>query len=314
MELHSLRLFTTLLVFSFAPALQAAELKPVSVTASTSLPAGDGVTYEATNTSDRKVSTVWVEGDTEGSGLGSYITIDLGEPKLVTGFTIWNGNWYSWDFFQRHNRIKDLDVEASDGTVQKFTLKDEKVPETVNFPKAIKTSSLKLKVKGIHRGTTFNDTCIAEVVVNDSSPPTWYLPAGTADSGHLGEDADGSYFVSNTWDGLLDTMWCENNKAGDGTGTFMEYRFGRPVPLGHLIIRNGNAYGIAESLKSNMATEAILEFSNGTKETISLKPMIIEQTIAFPQHTSESVRVRFSAVKKGTQFNDLCISELKFTE
>jgi hypothetical protein len=292
----------------------AAEVKVSGVIASTSLPGADGVTYEATNVTDRRVSTVWVEGDTEGSGLGSWVQLEFNEPKTVTGFTIWNGNWYSWDFWKRHNRPKEIEVELTDGSVHKFTLKDEKTPEHLDFPKPITTSSLKVKVKSIYRGSTFNDTCISEIVVYDNAPEVWHMPAVTNDSGHLAEDADGSYKVSNTYDGLLDTMWCENQPKGDGTGTFMEYRFGKTVPIGKVILRNGNAYGIAESLKSNMATAATLEFSDGSREEITLKPMIIEQGITFPTRNVESVRVRFTAVKKGTEYNDLCISELKFTE
>jgi hypothetical protein len=312
--MSALILVVPLVLSLVAPQVSAAEVKAVNVTASTTLPPGEGVTYDASNIVDHKVSTVWVEGDTVGSGLGSYLTLDFGETRSVTSITLWNGNWYSWDFFQRHNRIKDLEVEFSDGSVQKFTLKDEKVPETITFPKTVDTSSLKLRIKGIYRGTTFNDTCLAEVEVHDTRPESWYLPGTTNDSGHLPEDADGSYVVPNTYDGLLDTMWCENQKAGDGTGTWIEYHFGQMVTIGRATVRNGNAYGIAESLKSNMATTAVLEFTDGTSESLTLKPMIIEQTLTFPKRTVNGVKVRFTGVKKGTTYNDLCISEWKFAE
>lgn len=308
----SLAAFISLL--ALAPSIAgAAILKPVAVTASSNYPEDAGVRYEPENVADRKVSNVWVEGE-EGSGLGSWVNLDLGASFDVTSITIWNGNWYSWDFWNRHNRAKNIEVEFSDGSVQKFTLKDEKVAETINLPKPVKTTSVKVRIKEIYRGTTFNDSCFSEIEVRDATPEKWHVPSAFTDSGHLAEDADGSYGVDNTYDGILDTMWCENNKAGDGTGSWFEQKFPYPVPVSKLVLRNGNAFDLKFWMLSNRAKSATLVFSDGSKESVSIKDTLMEQTVTFPSHTTNSVRVVFGEVVKGQKYNDLCTSEAHFAE
>ena len=296
-----------------SPAAHAAWVEPSSVLASSSYPDSEGVSYAASNVADHKVSTVWVEGQ-EGSGLGSWVQLDFPEEREITSLTIWNGNWYSWDFWNRHNRAKEIEIELSDQTVHKFTLKDEKVPETISLPSAVRVSWLKIKIKGIYRGSTFNDTCISEVVVNDSRSHEFHQPSTVADSGHLPEDADGSYQVENTYDGILDTMWCENQKSGDGTGSWLEQRFVQPVSTSRMTLRNGNAYSISFWMKSNRAGSATLVFSDGSREAVQLKNSVMEQTVSFPSHMTSSVKVIFGDVTRGKEYNDLCMSELRFYE
>ena len=301
-----------LLALMATPA-QAAQIKIAGVLASSSYPDSEGVSYAASNIKDGKVSTVWVEGE-EGSGLGSWLEVDLGGAHTVTHIKLWNGNWYSWDFWNRHNRAKEIEVTFSDETSQKFTLKDEKTPEEIRFDKPITTSTLKIKIKGIYRGTTFNDTCVSELAVFDDQPEAFHTVAASTDSGHLPEDADGTYEVSNTWDMLNDTMWCENQSDGDGTGAWVEYRFGKTVRVGTLELLNGNAYDTTFWRKSNRATSITLGFSDGSSEVIAVKDFIMLQTLRFPARDTSSVRITFDAVKVGTEYNDLCISEARFAE
>ncbi|MFH1468710.1 MAG: discoidin domain-containing protein [Pseudomonadota bacterium] len=314
----NLRHLLTAAVLSLITALpfasaQAAQVKLAGASASSFYPPGEGVTYNEGNLKDGKVSTVWVEGE-EGSGLGSWVELDLGGPHTITHIRIWNGNWYSWDFWNRHNRAKEIEIQFSDETTIKHTLKDEKVAEDIRFEKPVTTSSVKIKIKGIYRGSTFNDTCISEVAVFDQEPEKFHVVAGTADSGHLPEDADGTYEVSNTYDQLIDTMWCENQKAGDGTGAWIEYRFGQAVPVGHLALLNGNAYDTTFWRKSNRAEQITLSFSDGTSEVLEVKDFIMLQNLTFPARVTSSVRITFDKVKRGTEYNDLCVSEARFTE
>ncbi len=311
------RLFSALtsivLLLVLSPQAQAAQIKIAGVMASSRYPTEEGISYSETNVKDGKVSTVWVEGE-DGSGLGSWIEIDLGGSHTVTHIKLWNGNWYSWDFWNRHNRAKEIEISFTDGTSQKFTLKDEKVAEVITFDKPVTTSTLKLKIKGIYRGTTFNDTCVSEIAVFNDQPEVFHTVAATTDSGHLPEDADGTYDVSNTWDLLNDTMWCENQKDGDGTGAWVEYRFGKTVRVGKLLFLNGNAYDTTFWRKSNRATQISLSFSDGTRETIAVKDFIMLQTLRFPARDTSSVRIQFDTVKAGTEYNDLCVSEARFAE
>ena len=294
-------------------AVQAAQVKIAGVTASSTYPPQEGVTYSESNIKDGKVSTVWIEGE-DGSGLGSWVQIDLGGPHTLTHLRVWNGNWYSWDFWNRHNRAREVEISFSDESVIKHTFKDEKVAEDIRFEKPVTTSSVKIKIKGVYSGSTFNDTCISEVAVYDQEAEAFHEVAGTADSGHLPEDADGTYEVANTYDQLGDTMWCENQKTGDGTGAWVEYRFGHAVPVGHLALLNGNAYDTSFWRKSNRAEQITLTFSDGSTEVLETKDFVMLQTLSFPSRTTSSVRITFTKVKRGTEYNDMCLSEARFSE
>lgn len=288
-----------------------------SVTASSYYPETEGVSYEPRYVVDSKLSNVWIEGE-PGSGLGSSVTLDLGGDKSITGFRIWNGNWYSPDFYVRHNRIKDLEVTFADGSKQSFTLKDEMVPQTITFPKAATTSSLRFTIKSIYGGSTFPETCISEIQVLDTQPDDFFKPVGATASTTYPADADGNYEPVNLWDHMLDSMWCENN-PGDGTNEWVEVDFGTQRRIGTLTLHNGNAYSIAYNVKGNRATKAVLKFDDGSTEEIALKPAPTAQVLKFTPRTTQKVRVTFTGVQRGNnpdspELNDLCISEARFGE
>lgn len=271
-----------------------------------------GISYAAGNVTDGKASTVWVEG-VSGSGMGEWVEIDLGGEKEITGFKIWNGNWYTWDFWERHNRIKDLKVEFSDGSSQDFVLKDEFAPELVSFPAPVKTSKLRLYVKGIYNGNTFNDTCVSEVQVFDKTPdPTVPVKAFAASSTYPA-DNDGNYEPVNVSDGLADSMWCEAD-SGDGSGQWLEFDFGQPRKVSKLQAINGNGYSFGMNMKANTATKATLTFDGGSPQQIEMKGGTLTQTYDFTPQTASKVRITFDEVKQGKEFNDLCISEAAFLE
>jgi len=299
----------------FAPTAEAKVFKPSSVTASSTLPPAEGVEYSADKVNDAKASTPWIEGD-GGSGLGQWIRLDLDGEQDVRELKIWNGNWYSFDFWTRSNRVKDIEVELSDGSKHSFTLKDEKKPETIKLPGGTKTSSVKIKIKSIYKGSTWNDSCFSEILLSDGKGLDFATPASTATSGFLEEDSDGNYGVENAFDTLKDTMWCENDASGDGTGSWIEYTFGSPTAISKLKLHNGNAYGITQCTASNRAKAIRLDFSDGSSKTIgnvSGSCPLLKQ-YAFDSRTVTSVKMTFTTVTKGSQHNDLCISEARFSK
>jgi hypothetical protein len=285
----------------------AANLNIAEATASSTEPESNGVSYEAKNLKDSKRSTVWVEGES-GSGLGSWVQLDLDGTQTVHGIRLWNGNWYTRDFWERHNRIKEIVVTFSDGSTQRFTLKDEMVPEEIRFPSPVQTSSVKIQIKGIYNGSTFNDTCLSEVQVFDNAPEQNVSAASFESSSIYPADVDGSYEPERMQDTLLDTMWCEGD-AGDGMGQWVQMNLGGNKNVSSLVIRNGNADSFAMSMKSNRATGATLTFSDGSTRAITLKASALEQVIDFGSRNTSSVRLTVTEVKPGTEFNDLCISE-----
>lgn len=285
-----------------------------SVTASRTLPDDEGVSYAETNTTDHKQSTVWVEGDTSGSGLGDWIEYDFGAEVELTSFRIWNGNFYSYDFWNRHNRIKEVEVAFSDGTKQMITLTDEMAPELVTLEKPVKTSSVKFKIKAIYRGTTFNDTVVSEIVFYDKKNDGRVDVRSYSASTIYPADADGNYDPKNVGDGAVDSLWCEGVEDGDGVGEWVQLDFGSSHTVSSLQLVNGNAYNIMYFMKGNRATEVKLDFSDGSSQTVAVKGSPSPQTIPLSPVSTRSVKMTFTGIQAGKEFNDLCIAEAVFVE
>ena len=300
--------FRSLVFFlGMASTAAAATVKPTGIEASTFLISDKGHVYAVKHLLDSKADSAWMEG-AEGSGLGSWIKIDLGASTEVTGVKLWNGYWVSLDFWQRHSRAKEVEVQTSDGTVHKFTLKDEMKPEMLRFPSPVKTDSIRIKIKSIYRGNTFNDTSISEIQVLDTSPSSFIQPSAYRTSSTLG----GEYDSSNLSDGIKDTMWCEGNEAGDGAGEWVEFDFGATRTVSKLRMINGVGSGVEAFFNANHALEITLQFSDGSSWTGKPRSSLITQILAFPVKRASTVRMTFDVVKKGKKYNDLCLSEAIF--
>ncbi|NOY26950.1 MAG: discoidin domain-containing protein [Oligoflexia bacterium] len=289
----------------------AAPLKITDVSASSELHDDSGVSYVVKNVKDHKQSTAWFESEV-GSGLGSWVKLDLDGTQNVVGFRIWNGYWLTSDMWQRNNRVKELEVELADGTKHSFTLTDDMKVEELRFPSPVQTSSLKFRIKGIYKGSTFADTSISELQVFDSAPSSDVAVTSFSASSTYPADGDGDYEADNLGDDVLDSMWCEGNADGDGTGEWVQLDFGSSQRVSSLVINNGNDFGFKAFINANSATAGTLTFSDGSTQKVTIKPSMMGQTIAFLPRTTRTVRLTFDQVRKGKEFNDLCISELHF--
>jgi hypothetical protein len=267
---------------------------------------GEG-SYTAAKVHDGKQGTAWVEGD-EGSGMGAWIKIDLSGEQSVTGLRIWGGDWYDSNSWERANRPRELEVAFSDGTKQTVALEDKMVAQTFSLDKPTRTDSVRVRIKSVYAGSTWLDTGISEIQVLDGVDAG---PAVTASS-VLPADGDGNYEPSNLLDGLADSMWCEADKAGDGTGQSITFDFGSTRKLAKFDVINGIGTSFVLWAKANRATRAKLTFSNGSSVEVDLKDSSRPQTVTFPPVDTSKVTVTFLGVVAGKEYNDLCISELHF--
>ncbi len=296
-----------LVSMTLCPLVDAAVLKP-TWSASSYAPTAEGVSYAASNLGDGKASSAWFEG-VDGSGLNEWVQADFGAEKTITGFSIWTGWWYTASQWTHYSRPKTLLVEFSDGTTQEFALQDSYTPQSFELGSSKKTSTMKFKIKSNFSSDAYPDTAISEVQIRDTSNPAFATVRSWSASTTFTADSDGTYEAQNVSDGIVDTVWCEGNKNGDGTGDWIELSLASRQSISRLQLRNGNAYNIGVYLKSNRGTQATLTFSDGGRETVTIKDASTEQTISFPAHTTDKVRVTFDVVKKGTEYNDLCVAE-----
>jgi hypothetical protein len=292
------------------PLSQAAPLK-VTWSASSAAATVDSVSYAASNLGDGKASSAWFEG-VDGSGLNEWVQADLGGEKAVSGFTVWAGWWYTASQWTHYNRPKVLLVEFSDGTSQEFTLQDAYAPQVFELAAARKTTTLKFKVKSDFSSDAYPDTAISEIQIRDNNRPEYAVVRTFGASTIFPPDVDGTYDPKNLQDGIVDTVWCEGNKTGDGVGEWLDFSFTGSQSISRIQLRNGNAYNFGVYMKSNRGTQVTLTFGDGSKETLAVKDSPAEQVLTFPARTTDKVRLSFDTVKKGSEYNDLCVAEAYF--
>jgi hypothetical protein len=288
----------------------AGAVKITSSSASSIYPEAGGVRYVPEQIYDGKVSKNWTEGDQKSSGLGEWVQVEFEGEKDLTSFRIWNGTFSSYDMWTRSNRIKEVELEFSDGTKQSFTLSDAMSGELVEL-KPVTSSSVKMRIKSVYNGSTFTDTAISEVVFFDSASDGSASVKSWETSSTYKADADGNYEPVNMVDTAVDTMWCEASE-GDGVGEWVKANFASPTEISTLNMVNGNGYNIMYAMKGNLATELLLTFSDGSTQTVTVKASGIPQKVSFTPVTTSSVKVSVKTIRKGKEFNDMCFSELQF--
>lgn len=303
----------TVLSLSLVAPARAARLEVASVRASSTYPVQEDVSYGAELLVDGRASTSWVEGE-EGSGLGSWVELDLGGEHTVTRVELWHGLWYSFDYFQRANKPRKVALVFSDGSRHEAELTDAMEAQTITLDAPVRTSTVRLRVESVYSGSTWLDTGISEIQVFDDQPGERLLPAGHAASSRAAADADGSYEAHKVSDGLRDTMWCEGRAQSDGSGEYLELRFASAQEVGALHLINGIGTSMPFWIKGNRATAATLRFSDGSTEQVKLRNTFMEQEVRFTPRTTTSVRITFDGIVKGKEFDDLCVSEAYFSE
>lgn len=307
------RIFMVMIMGLLSTSTFAARIDTANVTVSSSFAPTGGVRYDAKQSKDGKLSTCWVEGD-EGSGLGAWMQLDLGGEHAVDTLKIWAGMWYSYDYWTRANRPKTIEFKFSDGSVETHEMTDKMVVQVVKLNKVHKTSTVRMKIKAVYNGNTWFDTAISEVQVFDMSAEKNVAISTYRSSSELPEDGDGNYQAKNVNDGINDSMWCEGNKEGDGTGEWLEFDFKGQHKVGSMTLVNGIGSTMMIWMKGNRATEAQLDFGDGSSEKVMVKNSYQPQTITFPSRMTSSVKVTFTKVMKGKEYNDLCVSEAFFSQ
>jgi len=280
---------------------------PVKATwTASSVASSSETSYDAANLGDGKVQKAWVEGES-GAGLGAWALAEFGGSQNVSGVTIWGGSWADAEAHAHYARPKVLIVEFSDGKTEELTIEDAYRGQYLPFKAAHATSSLKFKLKAIHNGKG-PDTAISEIVIHDTQPTRDARVASASASSTYSE----SYDAHNAADGALDAIWCEGDATGDGTNSWVELTFAQPTAISTMTARTGVAYSFPFFMKSNRPTTGTLTFADGSTAPLTFADKPAEQVFTFPERTTSKVRITLTGVKKGSEFNDLCLADVAF--
>lgn len=123
-----------------------------------------GFSHTADNLIDGTLANAWVEG-ISGQGEGESVTLWLSGAYRVSGFTINAGYQKSESTYNNNSRPAVLEATFSDGTELDITLRDYNGQQVVEFPYPVSTSSIRLTIRSVYPGTTYQDTVISEIAL-----------------------------------------------------------------------------------------------------------------------------------------------------
>ena len=307
---HTVFAITLSLSLSFAGTAFAAEIPVKEVSSNSVLVDREkGITYAAENMLNAKGASMWVEGESS-SGLGKYVEFKFeGEPEIHS-FMIWAGCFVDTDFWKRHNRIAHIELKYPDFTSEKIELKDVEEGQLIKLAEPKTVSKIKLYLRSVHNGSTWNDTPITRIQFFDKGGPT-AVSASSASATSEYADADHAYAPSKLVDGWDDSYWVNGEGSGEGESVTVE--LGGTKTLSKFGITTG--WGDTESFfkGSNRAAEMEVDFG-GTKKTFKLEDKPDLQVFDLDGVSASSVKVTFKKVTKGASHDDLYVGELRFWE
>lgn len=139
------------------------------VVASSTLPPNGEKKYDADNIKRLGYDNTWVEG-VDGDGLGESLTLTVHRPLPLDAIMIMPGykSTENPELWTKNNRVAELEVTLNGEHTFTARIPDEKFAELYPIPVRGYTkpvTTVKLVIKGVHRGTKDRDTCIAQVEV-----------------------------------------------------------------------------------------------------------------------------------------------------
>lgn len=296
------------------PALASAkELVPANLSSNSELVDKDkNISYAAANAGTQLVNEMWVEG--EGSaGLGKYVKVEFDGEVEVAKIRIWAGCFSSQDFWKRHNRIAAVEIKYPDFTSEKFEIEDKMEPQWLTLAEPKTLDNLKIYLRQVYSGTTWNDTPITRIQFFDKAGVEGIIEGTTATaSSSYADDKDGNYTPDKAVDGWLDTRWV--NGEGSGDKDWIEVDLGGKKQLTKFGIVTG--FDDTESFfkGSNRVARIKLQFDGGKAQTFDLKDERGLQTFELSGVSASKVKASFPKVAKGDAHDDLYVGELIFWE
>jgi len=298
---------TPLLIPTLAEAkrLEVAEMKSNSVL----MDKEKGVVYGPELMLEDKVGTMWVEGEGN-AGLDKYIEAVFEEEVELAKIRIWGGCFVDKEFWERHNRIRILELKYPDFTSEKIEIKDTMAPQWLELAEPKTLSKVKIYLRAVYDGNTWNDTPITKIQFFDSSGPQEEVENLTATASSTYADEDDAYAAQLAVDGWLDTHWVEG--AGTGEGEYLDIKLPDSRELSRFAIAVGNDVTESFYKSHNRAREVTLSFSDGSSQRFSLEEKRGLQTFDLQRVRAKSVRVTFSKVTQGKSANDLYVGDVRF--
>ncbi len=125
-------------------------------------------------------------------------------------------------------------------------------------------------------------------------------------------DAGNFYDAAKAFDGKMETAWCEGVK-GAGIGESLRFNFSREVQLNAVTINGGYFKSREAWQKNNRLSQAKLEFSDGTTQTVNFPDTMDSKSVTFDDVQTSSVKITILGIYRGSSDSeDTLISEVYF--
>lgn len=118
--------------------------------------------HSAQKAIDGNIASCWAEG-VAGLGVGENIVIRFNGIYELNGMYFWSGHQKTEALYYKNARPTAVRVVASDGYNQIHRIRNIMGMQTINFYRPVYTDEVKIVLESCDSGTTYADTCIAEV-------------------------------------------------------------------------------------------------------------------------------------------------------
>jgi len=155
--------------FLSGPAEEPRNLTPFATSsASSHLPTDHGGQYQSWMATDGALETAWVEG-VVGPGTGEWIELSFPGTIEVHSIRVDVGYDHDAEIFGKNNRIKQVTLVFSSGDTVPLSFADKRGMQTMPLVRApgpnIETTSVRVVIDEVFAGSTYDDTCLAEIEV-----------------------------------------------------------------------------------------------------------------------------------------------------
>jgi hypothetical protein len=139
-------------------------VRPHAATASSSQKPTSITDFRPTNLLDGDVTSAWV---TEGEGTADWVQFDFDEAIPLVRIDVANGYQKDEEHFSADERVKDIQVQYSDGTVQFVVLLDAEGLQTIQ-PSVDQTEWIKLTILSVYPTSKFQNAALSEVRIYET--------------------------------------------------------------------------------------------------------------------------------------------------
>jgi hypothetical protein len=141
-------------------------VRPHAATASSTLKATSFTDFRPTNLLDGNLASAWTEG-ADGSGVGEWVRLEFEETVPLARIEIANGYQRDAERFSGDERVKTIELQYSDGTVQVVQLLDAEGLQVIK-PKTPDTQWIKLTILSVYPSFKWEDAALSEMRVYET--------------------------------------------------------------------------------------------------------------------------------------------------